>query len=320
MSFGVEGKFKADFRKIRNGKTLFATLELFLNQPYGKNMLTDQERKKYIESFKKNSVEISRLMIGYKSENFFIGIGKGISNFGKFYFPIFINNYKFASPFIRSEAILLRETGIFFSYKLSLISLSLAIVNGEENMDTNSFKAGIVRLGFDFPFLKFGVSVKAHDGIGSEQQKIYKNHLGGDFIIKSGKFSLSGELIYDQYGFHKDFDESEIFWPTSVYYRDIFYKYNTPIEGIGGYLNFKIEGKKALLNFSYGQYIPQKIGHQYHDQDIKRFIVKIRKGILREISIFAVGILENEKEKREEWRKGEKGYAFLIGLEFKNEW
>ncbi len=319
MSFGVEGSLYLKFLKKSSKNILFSELELYLNQPFGKNILTDEERKKYIETFKIDTIKISRLNLGYKRGNFLIKIGKDISNFGKFHYPIFINNYRFASPFIRSEAILLRETGIFFKWTPLFLSFDLGIVNGEEEKDTNSFKAGIARIGLNLSFLTFGVSVKAHDGIGSEQQKIYKNHLGVDFSIHTKIISLSGEFIYDQYGFHKEFNDSEIFWPTSFYYRDIFYKYNTPIEGRGGYLNLKIGEKDNLINISIGGYWPQKIGNIYHDQDIKRSIIKIKKKMDENFSLFLIGILENERKIKEPWREGEKPYAFLIGVEFKNE-
>lgn len=318
-SFGVEGKLILNFSKIKDKRGFFSTLEIFLNQPYGKNILTDNERKKYAQSFKVNTFEISRLTIGYKTKSFTIKLGKDYSPFGRIYYPIFFNNYRFSSPFIRSEAILLKETGIFLSYNPSFISIDFAIVNGEENRDTNSFKAGIIRAGLNFPFFKLGVSLKAHDGIGSEQQKVYKNHLGADLFIKINKVSLSGEFIYDQYGFHKEFDDSEIFWPTSFYYRDIFYKYNTPIEGMGGYLNLKIGENNNLLNLSYGEYHPKKIGNPYHDQNIKRFILKGSKKLNKYLLFFITGIIENEREFKEPWRKGEKGYAFSVGMEFNYE-
>jgi hypothetical protein len=317
MSFGVEAVLRIDIKKQIEKHAFFVESEFFLNQPYGKNILTDDERKRYIENFKIPTFEISKLNIGYKNNNMSISIGKNLSPFGRMNYPLFLNNYKIYSPFIRSEAILLRETGLFFHWKPLIFSIDLAIVNGEENRDTNSFKGGIARLGFDFNFLKIGVSVKAQDGIGSEQQKEYKNHLGADFLLKIGWFSISGEVIYDQYGFHREFNEKEMFWSSSFYYRDIFYKYKTPIEGKGGYINLKFEKNGDIFNLSYGEYYPRDIGYIYHDQNIKRFILKIRKNLTKNLSMIIMGVKENERKYKEPWRNGEKGYAFTVGFEFK---
>ncbi len=316
MTFGVEAVIKIDIEKQISSHSFFVESEFFLNQSYGKNILMDSERKNYIENFNIPTFEISKIEIGYKNKNMLISIGKKPTPFGRINYPLFLNNYKFGSPFIRDEAILLRETGVFFHWKPFIFSIDLAIVNGEENRDTNSFKAGIARFGFDFNFFKLGVSVKAHDGIGSEQQKEYKNHLGADFLLKIGHFSLSGEAIYDQYGFHREFNEDEIFWDKSYYYRNIFYKFKTPIEGRGGYLNFKFENRGNIINLSYGEYYPQKIGNIYHDQNIKRFILKIRKTLTKNLSMIITGIKENEREYKEPWRNGEKGYAFMVGFEY----
>ncbi len=193
--------------------------------------------------------------------------------------------------------------------------LKLALSNGEEDGDTNSSKAGIIRVGFGSKNFDLGFSLKAQDGIGSENQKEYKNHAGFDCCFRKNRLSISGEIIYDQYGFHRYIEEEKIYWPVSFYYRDIFYKTKTPIEGIGGYINLKYSGEKFIINLNYGEYHPQKIGNQYHDEVNKRFILKFLKRI-KSFKVFLSVLFENEREHKEEWRSGEKGLAFLLGISY----
>ena len=41
-------------------------------------------------------------------------------------------------------------------------------------------------------------------------------------MYRFGRFTLSGEAIYDQYGFTTPgFNPDDIFWGRSIYYRDL---------------------------------------------------------------------------------------------------
>ena len=184
FSFGAEASIRALIEKRFKGGFVFVENEFFITQPFGENILVDENREDYLANFQIDTFSISKLNIGIQIGNFSCRLGKVLSPFGRTHFYSFSNNLNFGSPFIRSEAILWRETGIFLHYKLAFLSFDIAAVNGEENRDTNSGKAGIFRLGAEGKNWAIGVSHKVHDGFGSEWQKIYKGHTGFDFFIK----------------------------------------------------------------------------------------------------------------------------------------
>jgi hypothetical protein len=134
-------------------------------------------------------------------------------------------------------------------------------------------------------------------------------------MFKLSNIEFSAEAIWDEYGFHRYYDPQEIFWPNSIYYRELFKAYKEPIKGFGWYSNIKIDIKKILINLNYGVYEPENIGNIYHDITIKRFIVKFSFEPLTELRVFFTGVLENTKPE-ESWREGAKGFAGLFGFAF----
>ncbi len=316
MSFGAEASIQANIEKKFRGGVLTVESEFFIDQPFGKNILTDEEREDYLANFELETFTISKLNLALQLGKWNLKFGKVLTPFGRHHFDFFSNNLNFGAPFIRTEAILWRETGLVIHYGHKFISFDIAIVNGEENRDTNSSKAGIIRLGAQGKNWALGFSYKAQDGIGSEQQKEYKEHTGIDFMVKISRFTISGEWIWDHYGFHREFDEEDIYWPRSLYFRDIFYQYKTPIKGKGGYLNLRYESPKLLLNVNYGEYYPQEIGHPLHDPPIKRLVAKIAYRFFKSFRLYFTGLLENQREK-ESWSSGAKPWALLLGLEYK---
>ena len=193
--------------------------------------------------------------------------------------------------------------------------MDLAIVNGEEDKDTNSMKGVIARLGVEGKNLVFGISLKQQDGIGSENQKTHKNHYGIDFMLRNSSLIFSGEVIYDEYGFRKFFNEDEIFWPRSLYHRDTFYKFKTPIVGIGGYIDLGYRKENLFFNLNYGEYYPKKIGKPLHDDPIKRSTIKLAYNLASKLQLFVIGLLEH-KRKTEDWQSA-KTSVLLIGFQYK---
>jgi hypothetical protein len=315
ISFGAETCIQGIIERQFKGGKLMVENEFFINQPFGKNILTDELREDYLPNWEVENFEISKLNLGVQLGGLNIKFGKAHTPFGSSYVHFFSNKLNFAAPFIRTEAILWREIGLFVNYKLKFFSFDIAAVNGEENLDTNSGKGGIFRLGIEGKNWQFGVSYKIHDGFGSEQQKEYKNHTGIDFMFRISKLIISGEWIWDEYGFHRPFDVEDIFWPRSLYFRDIFYQYKTPIKGKGGYINLLFTSKKVILNLNYGEYYPQKIGHPLHDPPIKRMVGKIAINFLKDFRLYFTGLVENQREE-ESWSSGAKPYALLLGLEY----
>jgi len=288
--------------------------QIFLNQPFNKNILADDTRQKYLQNFKIDNLELKQLYIQLITGKFTFGLGKHPSIFGKDYTVGFSNAF-FDYPFLRNEVILNYETGLFINYTSGVFTIDVAVVNGSENMDTNSSKGGMARIGFQGKNWGFGVSAKAQDGIGSEWQKQYKNHAGFDFMFKLGKIRFAAEALYDEYGFHREYEIDDVFWGRSYYYRDIFYKHKTPITGRGGYLDIQYETSKLFIELNYGEYYPKKIGHPYHDDPIKRALAKIRLKLANGFHAFALGLFENEREK-EPLFAGASDYGFLVGFQY----
>lgn len=275
FSFGVEANVDVSItRRYRRG-SLTVEAELFLNQPFGKNILQDEFRRDYQANFQVEPLHLSRLNLRFASGQFSVAIGKGVTPFGRFHFSSPSNDLDFAAPFIRSEAILWRETGIFLHWANRFLEVDVAAVNGGDERDTNSGKAGIFRVGLHGKAWAVGASHKIHDGTGSEWQKQYNGHTGLDFNWQAGCFRFSAEWIWDRYGFHRPFDLNEMFWPRSLYYRDIFLAVKTPVKGRGWYGDIRYRKGSLSIALNYGEYYPQKIGNPLHDLLIRRIILRL---------------------------------------------
>ena len=314
-TFGAEAVINSIIEKYTSTWKIRVEGEFYLSQPFGKNILSDEMRNSYKSNFQTEIFMISKLNIQAESNDFTIRLGKGETPFGRTYFQTFSNSF-FDSPFIRTEAILWRETGLFINYAFGLFSLDVAVANGEEDKDTNSSKAAIGRIGIGKKNYALGISAKYQDGIGSGVQKTFKNHFGIDFMARYLNLTLSGEVIYDEYGLYRNYNEAEIFWNRSLYYRDIFYKDKTPITGVGGYLNLGYKYAKLNIDLNYGLYYPKVIGNPYHDDPNHRGIVKIAYNLTSELQVFGVGLLENER-KTESWKSDASPFAFEVGLQYK---
>ncbi len=313
-TFGAEAKFRGNLTKAIGNSEVFAAGEFRLNQSFDNNILIDEYREKYIQNFKPDNFQIAQIFIGFRSKNFEVSLGKKNSDFGNDNL-IHLTNGEIFQPFIRTESILWWETGLSLKYRTGIIRLALSIVNGGPEKDTNSSKAAIARAGIELNNFSVGISAKMQDGIGSEWQKQYKNHIGADLSFKSGKFTISAEGIYDEYGFRKEFDSDDIFWERSLYYRDQFYKPETPITGIGGYIDILYKNKKIIFNINYGEFHPEEISDPYHDTPVKRGIVKFIYKFSKEFNFFVGALIENERI-RESVFSGAKGYAYIAGLHF----
>jgi len=316
FSFGAEAAFRFSLEKKNRWSTVTLETEFLLNQPFGDNILLDEFRDDYKANFTIEKVEMSRMSLRFDIGDFSITMGKTLTPFGRTSFISHSNNFGFGAPFIRSESIIWRETGIFLHWENRFASVDVAAVNGEEDRDTNSGKAGIFRVGFHGRNWRIGASHKIHDGTGSEWQKQFKGHSGVDMMISLGRLCLSGEWITDKYGFHRPFDPSDIFWPRSLYYRDIFYRYKTPVTGKGWYLDLGYRRKTWMVNVNYGEYHPQEIGNIFHDLPIKRAILRMEYRFLPEACFYFTGLLENDREK-EAWSLGAKPFALLLGCEYR---
>jgi hypothetical protein len=288
--------------------------ELFINQPFNKNILIDEYRSPYKQNFVIDTFSVKQLFIQLQKGVFSIKIGKFNSPFGRNHVPSFCNALT-DQPFIRIESIIPYDTGLCFSFTPSFLHFDMAVVNGSEDQDTNSAKALIARLGLHGSSWSIGLSGKYFGDRGSETQKQYSDHAGIDMMVKSGALTLSGELISERYGLLHPLSDDEIFWPRSFYYRDINYQLHTPIKGTGGYLNLQWQGRRVSLNLNYGEFHPQKIDNPLHDAVNRRLLASCTLRLYNGLHVFVSTLIENDRP-RESVFSGASPYMFLAGLHF----
>jgi hypothetical protein len=294
-TFAVEGVIDGGIHQQAGGWDLMIETQLFLNQPFDRNILVNTpERQSFAANFDIDPLQISQLYLGARNGDFYTALGRFVTPFGRFYFPNYRNNFD-DSPFIRSEAILFRETGFLLQWDPAGWVFTAALTNGGFQQDANSSKAVVARVGIDQAWFALGASIKWQDGIGSEMQKTFNNHAGIDAMVRFGNWTLSGEAIYDQYGLRRPGTPlNDIFWGRSLYYRDLNNGFNIPITGAGYYVNLGYEGPNWSLMLNYGEFYPQQLGIPQHDATTRRGIVKASRHWSRYFETYSVVLLEND--------------------------
>jgi hypothetical protein len=259
---------------------------------------------------------VAQLHVRYYTPYFELRAGKFESPFGGYYSPIMSNN-RWDAPFIRTESILWRDTGLMFRATPLMLDVALAITNGCDGNDTNSMKAISGRLGLDFSNVKMGISGLYQDGIGSEEQKEFLRHVGVDAMVRLGNWVLSSEVIYDEYGLRRSgLDPNDIFWRRSIYYRQIHKADKVPIVGWGGYVDLSYNFDPWLFSVNYGEYYPEQLrnpDYPQHDIVNRRLIVKLGRNFTRNIQWYNALLLENGGY-FEQQERTKIGWAVLSGL------
>lgn len=315
-TFAVEGVLRGGIHHQANGWDRMVEAELFFTQPFDQNILIDSpERRSFAGNFVIDPVQISQLYLGARKEDWFFCIGRVPTPFGRYYYSNFFNNFS-DSPFIRSEAIIYRETGAMMQWDPEGYCFTAAITNGQFNQDTNSAKAFVGRAGIDRENFALGASVKWQDGVGSEIQKQYKNHVGIDMMFRSGRWTLSGECIYDQYGFRRNvLTPNDVFWGRSVYYRDVNKADRKPVTGAGYYVNLGYRGDRWDVQFAYGDYFPEQLGILPHDISTHRGLLKTSRFFTPNFEIYGIALIENSVTLPFENRI-RSGLDFTVGAQF----
>jgi hypothetical protein len=294
-TFGAEAVLTPRLRQRYGDFEFLLDSELNINEPFNQNqLLDDPERKSYAANFQVNQFDISQLALVTNYGDWTFKAGKFVTPFGRTYFPLYTNSY-WDSPFIRTEVIVWRETGILAHYKSNYFVGDVALTNGGENKSVNSGKSVIARFGLESDFWAIGVSAKKGAGVGSEIQKEFSNYYGVDMMVRSGPFQLSAECIYDEYGFGRPgFDPNDITWVKSIYYRDVSSgQQGVPCTGIGYYVNLGYaEGPwNALVN--YGDFYPLFTGTASDQRVQHRGLIKVAYQFAKPLQMYTVLIVEN---------------------------
>ncbi len=315
-SFGVESQlFGAVCEPIAFGSVRF-TGEFYLTQPFDRNLLVDYaERESFAHNFDVEPLEISQLTIDWSYGDWRTTWGRFVTPFGRYHLPLFSNN-RDDSHFLRSEAILFRETGLLVEWQPEIWQLALAMTNGSDGRDTNSSKAVVSRCGVELENFVGGVSVKWQDGTGSEGQKEFNRHAGFDVLLRNGPWAVASEFIYDQYGLRRPgFDLNEITWGRSLYNRQLNIGRNEPITGVGYHTSLIYHDCGRTWTLGYGQFFPQQIGDSIHDISTRRLMGQLQLNWSSHVSSFATTYWENSVPAAQGGRTRH-GLYLLTGLQY----
>jgi hypothetical protein len=319
-SFGAEGVLRPSFVS-RTGDWVVATEgEFFLNMRYGSSILSSPERDLYRANFDVDMFQIQQLFVEATYGDTTVRIGRSRTPFGRYQSPMFTNSLQDA-PFLRTEVISFFETGIFFRYRPNEVVFDLAIVNGEADLDTNSSKAIITRLGYETAFWTVGASIKYQDGISSEWQKRYSNYCGLDGSIALGNWLIYSEIVTDQHGLHRDPTADPNFNPLnfgrrSVYGRDVFSgEDKSAISGVGAHIGVTYRADTWLVDLCYGNYQPKAIGLPSHDASTNRLLFKTAFVAARNLEVFLIALAENRRP-NDPPLNNTQPYAFWMGMQY----
>jgi len=315
-TFGVEGVLGAGVHQQVGEWELITECELFVNQPFDRNIFIDSPmRRSFARNFDVDVLQISQLYLAAQRGDLYLATGRIVTPFGRFYFPNYLNSFA-DSPFIRSEAILFRETGVMARWEPSIFSLTAALTNGGPDRDSNSSKALIARAGLNFEQFSAGASVKYQDGIGSEDQKFHNNHVGLDAAWRNGPWTLSSEVLYDEYGARRPgLNLDDIFWGRSVYFRELHNPSGGPLTGFGYYVNLGYDaGGPWMFQLNYGDYFPrQQLGVAPHDSPVHRGLFRAVYRATPNWEVYGTVLTENEGS----WGlRPRLGTMILAGMQF----
>ncbi|QEG36491.1 hypothetical protein [Bythopirellula goksoeyrii] len=290
--------------------------EVYLNQPTDRNIfLNTPERESYAANYDFRPFELSRLNVAVRNGDWEVRAGRMWTPFGRYYSQLWTNQL-IDAPFIRTEAILWRETGLLLRWDPGIWVIDAGLFNGHHGRDANSTKGLVARIGAEEENWALGSSVKVQDGFGSENQKTYNNHVGLDAMVRQGRWRLFSEVLWDEYGLRRDdFDPLDIFWEKSIYFRDINKADGVPIQGTGYYVALDYSGPLWTLSLSFGQYFPEDIGNVKHDRTQNRGVVKLARSFGENLQAYSVFMKENDGYLAQQDRP-RIGTVLISGLQF----
>ena len=317
-SFGAEAVLRGSYSAAAGAWNMRLQGEFQLNQPFDGNMLADTpERIWFIDNCTPEPFEFTELYAEASRGDFRMRLGKFPTPFGRYVSPLYTNRRSDA-PFLRTEVVHWWETGLSMQWTPGWFVGEVAVVNGCEDLDTNSSKAGIGRLGFDIGFFEGGVSAKVQDGIGSDQQKMYNKQWGLDLALKNDWFRVSCETVWDVYGARRSsFDPTASQWGGSIYYRDVYPGHDEGVEGWGVYFDALARWNSWTINLNYGYYKPEELNlpsTPQHDIAINRTLIKLAYDFTPHFGVYGLTLFETDSYVAQEDRL-RRGKSFVCGLE-----
>ena len=296
-TFGAEAVLRGRFETENQGWRLAAQAELFLNVPNGRSILSDPQRDLYRANFEVPPLQVFQLFVEARYDDWSVRLGHFATPLGRYESPMLTNALNDA-PFLRTEITGFAETGVLLSWRPGIWSFDVGVTNGEPDLDTNSSKAFISRIGAGTERWSAGIWIKAQDGIGSEQQKRFRSFVGFDAQAIFGPWTIYGEGLIDQHGLYRDLaaDGNPLaLVPRSLYGRDVFKAFRDPIYGGGFDAGVTWRRERLTVDLNYGLYFPEQIGRSFHDAPIHRGVAKVLFEVAPRLHVYAVGIVENKR-------------------------
>ena len=134
-------------------------------------------------------------------------------------------------------------------------------------------------------------------------------------MVCCGAWILSGEVVYDEYGFRRPFDPLEITWVRSIYFRDLHTGLDTPITGVGFYVNLVSDTPRSTVTLNYGAFYPKQIGVPQHDATNHRAIAKLAYHVTELLDAYGMVLLENDLTDAPNGRL-RRGLNLLVGMQY----
>jgi hypothetical protein len=317
-TFAVEGSLRGEYGQVVGDGLAIAYGELFLNQRFDQNILVDSPlRRSFANNFDVEPLQISQLgLLGVRGDLEF-EVGRFVTPFGRYHGMSWQNDFV-DTPFLRSEIIGFRETGAQIRWTPGIWRMAAAITNGGSNKDTNSSKAFVSRIGADLQNWSFGASLKSQDGVGSEGQKQFNDHIGIDWMIRlSDRLVVFGEVIHDKHGLRRPGTSlDEINWGRSLYNRQLNNGLDRPIEGNGAYISLIGQQPRFDWSLGYGEYRADRLGDLIHDTPVRQGMGQVAWHLSPAADFFSSVLIENTVNGTAHRPRSE-GILYLAGLQMR---
>jgi hypothetical protein len=313
-TYAAEAVLRPRYERQTGRGTWRAQGQFFLNKPMGA-ILSDPVRDLYRRNFETRPFEIFQLSLEWETDEWWILLGRIPTPMGRYSVPL-LTNALLDAPFLRTEIVGFAETGMFLRWRPGIWTFDLGLSNGESTLDTNSTKALLARWGFDLPAASAGLWLRAHDGTGSEQQKLFGSFLGFDAQIRRGRWTIYTEGIIDEHGFYRGDGNPAALGRRSLYHREVYRGTRAPILGGGFHVGVMLSWEDFWIDWNYGVYWPERLGIPSHDEPVKRAMFKFVWSVSPRFDVYAAAIAENSRPQPFVELYNNSPRAMLLGAKF----
>ncbi|MGE0433688.1 MAG: hypothetical protein AB7K09_11910 [Planctomycetota bacterium] len=276
-TFGAEAGLHARATWRRDGWDLSAATRFAINQPYNLNLFRVglSGPNGYQKNFVVNELEIKEMYLEVGYGDLLFVAGKKATFIGARPMQRAYANDGVDRPFLHTEIIDPTEVGVWAHLTPGCFEFIAGVSNGVEDIDTNSSKAVIARIGVNLPHMRFGVSARLFNRVGSEFQKYYSNYVVGDFMLMRDGWYAGIEVGWDEHGLRRKLTDLSLLDRRSYYGLDVYNGETNPVWGFGIGVAAGYVGQVVRAEISLSSYRPEPIGIPTHDAAVFRFLAKL---------------------------------------------